>query len=185
MKILSYRKNEKDEFEILCRDSFKYLETDFKCKLISVVHDAHGTYLVYKNLASAVKISFAPYDGYIYVDVVRLLNGNIPQYPIFIKSDSILYEYSLFDVIMRKDPSFKIKIPSFNEWNKYDIIKRDIRLRAEWLKTYASDILRGDFSIFPELEKIVKARAEEIRKQEEKEDRGLKKVLKEKKKSKE
>jgi hypothetical protein len=161
MKLISYNKKERDYFELLCRSIFKFLEKDFTFKLELVERDRYGTRLIYKNLTTAVKIDFTPYEGYIFIKLIRLVNNNIPPYK-EINPRDVIHDFHLTDIVSFRNPSLKLTWPTVDKWENRDILKKELRYRAKLIKKYASDILRGDFTIFPELEKIVKKRAKEL-----------------------
>lgn len=158
MRILSYKKKERDQFEALCRKIFKFLERDFGCELISVERDSYGTCISYKNLATAVEIGFKPIDGYVYVMLIRLINGEIPPYE-EVKPKITINNFYLLDVVNFYNPTFNLQLPPLEAWLNYQTLKKELNQQAEYLRKYTADILKGDFSIFPELEEIVKKRA--------------------------
>lgn len=160
MKIISYKKNEKDKFEMLCRKIFNFLEKDFGCRLDSVVRDSYGAYLAYRNSTTGVKISFTPGDGDVLIYLIKLIDGVMPVYPVTITLKDSVYYFELDEVISIKNPTLQILNPSTDEMiKKISTLKEILLQQAEYLKKYAADILKGNFSIFPELEKIVKKRA--------------------------
>lgn len=153
MRIISYKQNEKDRFEILCRQVFRFLETDFNYKLASIKRDAYGTYIIYSNLTTAIKIIFSPIDGGLFIELIRLTGGKIPPYP----KD----HFEFTNVLILRKTSFKINDPTMDElMYHYHALKKALLQRTHLLKKYCIDIIRGDFTIFPELEKIVKKRSE-------------------------
>lgn len=165
MRIISYKKNEKDKFEVLCKKIFKFLEKKFGCKLNSVERNSYGTYLSYKNATTGVEISFTPGDGDILIYLIKLVDGIIPSYPVTITLKDSIYYFELNDIIFIKESALQIQYPSTDElMNNYGVLKGFLTQQAEYLKKYALDILKGDFSLFPELEKIVKKRAGVLRK---------------------
>ena len=159
MGILSYSQKGKDRFEMICRQTFSFLRKDFGCKPPVVERDGYGTYIAYVNETTAVEISFVPRDGYIFIGLVRLVDGEIPPYPIYIKPKIILHLFSLIDIVAIRNPAKVPEIPSISEWDDCVVVRKDLLLRSKLLRKYASDVLRGDFSIFPKLDKIVKKRA--------------------------
>ena len=71
----------------------------------------------------------------------------------------LLHGFDLDDVVTYR--AKESLIPQYKLETKFDTdLLEDIVLKqSENLKNYASDILNGDMSIFPELDKLVKERA--------------------------
>lgn len=104
-----------------------------------------------------------------FVDLIKLVNGKIPPYPIFIKPETELHWFDLKDLIYLRAPQLKIEQPPIDSLfkprrNFEKFIEKILIQYANSLEQYAIDVLKGDFRIFAELEKIVKKRAEELRK---------------------
>jgi hypothetical protein len=97
------------------------------------------------------------------VSIYRLIDGKIPPYEIFIKPETAVNSFYLGNILALRSPTTKIE-------SKYIDIGKPTREELEKalgpyanaLENQAQDILQGDFSIFPELEKIVKRRAAEM-----------------------
>jgi hypothetical protein len=66
----------------------------------------------------------------------------------------------LEDVVSLKEPSIDLE-QNFADPHRPTVkeLETNLRMYAEALKTYAKDILGGDFSSFADLEKVVKRRA--------------------------
>ena len=92
--------------------------------------------------------------------LIRLVDGKLPDYPIFIDEDTVLNYFDLQDLL-------SVRIPCVKE-NNLEIgitnseIENYIQQIAQNLRTKAEDILKGDFLIFSELERIVKERARQL-----------------------
>jgi len=158
-------KKTKDLFEKLCKKIFKFLEDEFNFKLVNSEQESCGIYITYQNPTTAIRISLEPRGGGVFILMHRLINGKIPKYPIFIEAETLLNSYYLDDLISLKAPSFKIeqqveKISNHNE------IERILVQYANALKHYAKDILKGDFQVFDLLGRIVKKRAEGLKKRQ-------------------
>ena len=154
-------KGKKDVFERLSKNAFRFLEERFGCRVVAVERRAYGTYIVYLNSTMGVRLSLQPREGGIFVDLVRLINGKIPEYPIFVKSQDPLHWFDLEDLVGLRAPHLKIKQPPVGTLCRPKVLKEVLVKYANLLQRYASDVLKGDFKIFPRLEKIVRARAKE------------------------
>jgi len=146
-----------DRFEKECRNRFKFLEEGFdfeppKRQRISVFCS-----LTYQNETTAVEVSLEPIDGGVFVLVSRLVNGQIPKYPVFVTRGMKLHSFYLDDLVgLRRPDAAKrqagVDPPSVRE------IAKSVGQSASQLRELGNDILSGDFAIFSELDKIVKAR---------------------------
>lgn len=172
----------RDVFIKLCKKTFIFLEKDFGCKIIREEKVSVEAYVTYQNNTTAVLLTFSPRDGGIFLDLIRLVNGIIPDNIYEFSQNLTLNSFDLSNVLLIRDPEFEIERPSFDELFKEKVIKSVLNQKAYVLKTYASDILKGDFSIFPQLEKIVKERAKTYSKEEKIEIKNLSKKNKKDKK---
>jgi hypothetical protein len=156
-----------EQFERHCRKVLKpVLEGKFGSKIVSIEHGDFGDLIKYQNKTTGITIHNEPRDG-IFVSLSRLVNGKIPDYPLQIEADTSLNTYSLEDIISfntsRKSIGWRIK--NFFRKLKFPVkfdTKKALKRFATELDGYAADILKGNFEIFPELEKIVKKRARVI-----------------------
>jgi hypothetical protein len=150
-------------FKEICSDRFEFLIKKYGFKIGRLESRSYVCYLNYINKTTAVRLSFEPKDGGVFVLLYRLIDGKIPPYEIFIKPDTIINSFYLDDILTLRSPTTKIE-------SKYiDIgrptreeLEKELGAYADALANHAQDILQGDFSIFPELEKIVKRRAAEM-----------------------
>lgn len=149
----------KDIFKPICLKSFEFLEEEFGCKPVSVKREFYGTFIVYKNTTTAIRVSIEPYDGGIFVFLIRLVRGEIPEYPSSIEATTSLFWFDLEDLIALRAPSLKLDRPPLDDLFKPSNLEKILAQYAQALRKYAIDILRGDFSVFNELSKIVKERA--------------------------
>lgn len=80
----------------------------------------------------------------------RLVDGKMPRYPVTITDDTELDAVYLSEFIrLRASPG----TDSTSATMRSDLVQL-----AHETRTYASDVLRGDFSVFPALDRQVKAR---------------------------
>jgi hypothetical protein len=152
----------KTEFPNICQKHFRFLEEEFNC-LFFFKQDSYGEYIDYLNSTTGISINFVPMDaGMVYVLISRLVGNKIPEYPIFVqKSQMELNTFDLEDLLAIRAPLFKIERPSFEQLEKPfkpRVFEKTIVQLSNALRIYAQDVLKGDFSIFSELDKIVKNR---------------------------
>jgi hypothetical protein len=151
------------EFEDSCIRSFEFLIRNFGFKAGRSKSELGNCYLTFMGEAAAIKVSFVPRDRGVVVLLYRLVDGKIPPYEIFIKPETIINSFYLDNIIALRSPSTEIE-SNFTNIGKptSEELESALAANADALKNHAQDILQGDFSIFPELEKIVKQRAEEM-----------------------
>ncbi|MFN8471515.1 MAG: hypothetical protein U0822_04790 [Anaerolineae bacterium] len=155
-----------DEFQELCRTLFQFLEEEYGFRVTEAKGDVFGSYITYRNMATAVMISFEPREGGVFIRLYRLVDGKIPDYPVFIYPDTQLNMFYLDTLLEVRAPSLRVEQdPKEMAKPSLSKLKEVLQQYAALLHLYADDILQGDFKVFEELEKIVKKRAEEIRRQ--------------------
>lgn len=155
--------HKKNIFLELCREIFRFLEEDFGCKVVSVKEDVYGDYITYQNLTTAIRIALEPREGGVTARLYRLISGKIPDYPVSIKSETTLHVFYLDDLIALRAPSTKVEQPLYDLFPgggpNVRLLKQILAQYARVLREYGSEILKGDFRVFVELDKIVKKRA--------------------------
>lgn len=150
-------KTQQQEFKKKCRELFRFLEQEYCCN-VTTRQDSYGIFITYLNKTTGVRVSFEPREGGVFVLLSQLISGKVPPYPIFVKSQTRLYSYYLDDIVCLRAPAeiFEQRTHSANR-NTESVDK--LCYYSTMLRKYASDILMGDFSIFPQLELVVKNRA--------------------------
>ena len=93
-------------------------------------------------------------EGGFRVKLFRLVNGEIQDNPLEINDDSVLNKYDLSMLLSIRDPDFTKKaIQKHSE--KLEDVDAIIEVATD-LRNKAHDILSGDFTIFTEMEEMVK-----------------------------
>ena len=148
---------DKEEFTKETIKSFDFLTKKFNFRIKSQKSDNQIYRVIYQNETTAVKVFFEEREQWIFVDLYRLINGKIKENPIIICNDGELNEFDLQNILIIRDFA-KRRIFRNLYSNKKKNFKKILQLLSKALKENAQDVLKGDFSIFPELEKIVKSR---------------------------
>jgi hypothetical protein len=143
------------------RNAFSFLIDDFNFREETLEIDNWGLRLVFCNSTTGVRISYEPSEDSIFVVLIRLVDGKLPDYPVFIDEDTVLNYFDLQDLLSVRIPCFKENNFELGEKTNSEI-ENSIKQIAKNLRTKAEDILKGDFSIFSELERIVKKRARQL-----------------------
>lgn len=153
----------KKKIYTIAQEKFKFLDSEYGFKLFKRKKEDWGYELIYLNNTTAVKIIYEYGEAYIFIMLYKLNKGKLQENPIQINEDTILYGYGLDDLILLQNPQAIIK-PAYEYGKQSEYYDKEMGLslyisaHAENLKEYAKDILRGDFTIFPELDKIIKDR---------------------------
>ncbi len=147
-----------DIFFDLVIEKFRFLIDEFRFKKGARKKEAGVYQIAYQNETTAVEISFEWRDQYIYVRLYRLINGTKQEDPIVIQHYSELNNFDLEDLLSLRKPSLKISPSIFGRALSKQDIETILEKYAIAIHKHAIDILQGDFSIFAELEKIVKSR---------------------------
>ena len=160
----------KKEYKLLFENAFRFLITDYSFKIISTKTDNWGISILAKNLTTGVEIIDEIREAYIQITLYRLIGDEIVENTVSaIKNGESINGFELGWIIKLKNPDAQIKpayeygdgSPFHDEKNGK---KNYVEFVAGKLKEYAGDILNGDFSSFGALDKMVKERYKERRK---------------------
>lgn len=147
------------QFLETCIRHFLFLSSDYGLDQVCEKSEDWGFRIVYNNQVVAVDLTFELRDFYLFVKIVRLQNGNFPPSLGEIRPHTILDSFDLDDIVGLRSP--ESLVPSHTGSTVFNLALFDqiVTRQAENLKVFASDLLRGDFSIFIELDQVVKERA--------------------------
>lgn len=151
-----------DRFFNLCLQKFQFLfdEYGFKKKRKET---AGGDYsILFLNKTTAILVGFEWRDQYIYVRLCRLSDGEFRKNPILITQDSELSCFDVEDLLTIRAPELSIDPALFGKALSDEEVERVLTIYADALHSQASDILKGDFSVWPELDGIVKSRTRKL-----------------------
>jgi hypothetical protein len=119
---------------------------------------------IFQNETTAVRVYFEWQERYLSVQVCRLINGKVQR-----AAESLASEWARFhvgDLLTVRVPEYDqsaLQLPE--EWKSeqatMDEIGQSLEEYAGALRVHGGDILRGDFTVFPQLDKIAKRRARE------------------------
>ena len=144
----------KGEVKILdmCKEKFSFLVSKYGFKIVKKIDNIE---MIYQNETTGVQILFDYRENQIFVMIFQLINGKLIKAPIFISSDTVIHGYDLKDILSLKIPGYTgIEMRSDSEGYLGVVLDH----YAKMLQMYASEILLGDFTLFPRLERIVKSR---------------------------
>ena len=150
-------------FNLIAQEQFKFLESEYNFKLSKCEKEDWGYELIYMNNTTGVKITYEYHEAYIFIMLYRLDEGRLRENPKNIKDNTTLYGYGFDDLINLKNPQALIK-PAYEYgeqskyYNKENGLLQYVSAFSENLKTYAKDVLKGNFTTFSNLDKVVKER---------------------------
>lgn len=149
-------------FISLVGKNFKFLEQKFGFFAFKVEDEAWGEAVTYINKTTAIKISLEERDGGIFLELCKLIDGCIPEKPITITQKTKLYSFEFENLLLLRAPSLQLEHPLIDDLvfkpGKEKVMGKVLKQYADTLKIYAKDVLKGDFTVFSDLEKLVKNR---------------------------
>lgn len=142
-------------FEMICHRVFKFLVDDFEFKVVSVERGPInvGVHITYQGQI-AVQVSFEPAENAVFIYLIRLLDGKLPEYPVKYPKNS----FYLDELIDLKSPSFKVEQSTIGEPTSPPKLQAILEQYANALRCIGKDILRGDPKVFLQLEQARKNR---------------------------
>lgn len=153
------------DFERVCMKRLRFLKEDFQFQLEKVERKPFGIFITYLNSSTGVRVSLEPREGRIFVLVCRLIDGKIPEYPIFVKPDTPLNCYYLDDIVRLKLDKLPSR-PVVKQLLSPTGAETALTEISSLLREFAADILTGNFTMFADLDRVVKTRAKELTEQE-------------------
>jgi hypothetical protein len=130
---------------------FDFLQEEYNFKIVDAA-DKPFISITYQKSPTAIRVGYEPRDRGVFVLLIRLVDGEIPPYPTHIHSSERLNMFYLDDLVtFRAKESEKIGVCDKTP-------KESVAHAASALRTCAADVLKGDFTVFMELDKIVKSR---------------------------
>jgi hypothetical protein len=150
-----------DEFFKVGEKEFQFLVDEFGFKRRARETDAGVYSFRYETKTAEIGIGFEWRDQYIYVLLGRLdrkapqEKGRLPR------PEDELTVFNLEDLLKLRTGKYAIDEDRFGKALTRKDVKEILSTYARRLREHAADVLQGDFSIFPELEKIVRKRMKE------------------------
>jgi len=140
-------------FEDMCKEKFSFLIDQYQLKALKVMEDAFSIKIIYKNNDAGISIIFEPRENDIYVVLHRLVNRKIDKS--YVSSNTKRNSFYVYDLMKIRKPAEKEReIISKSKFKGPLNMKLLLKAYANYLQKNAGDILKGDFSIFSELEKV-------------------------------
>jgi hypothetical protein len=132
-----------------CLNRFDYLSA-YGFELAGTTRDRYGSEVTYKNQTTGVKVSFEVRENEIFVYLIRLIDGEIPDY-----LDAPSHWFYLDNLVKLRSPRTNVPRKEADDWFTPEDVDHLLSVYAELLKEHGEDVLRGDFLVFSELERQV------------------------------
>lgn len=139
-------------------EKFQFLADEFGFQRGAKKSEGGLYRVLYESETTAVEIGLEWKEQYIYVELFRLIGGRIKKNPIVIQPDSELTVHNLEDLIGIRAPSMMPGREHISKPITVDTLDQVLTHYSRALKEVGGDVLAGDFTVFRELESIVKAR---------------------------
>ena len=149
-----------DEFFEIGEKEFQFLVDEFGFRKRARKREAGVYSLLYETKTTDVELSFEWRDQYIGVSLGRRdrkpPEGRLPR------PEDELLGFSLADLLKLRTGKYAIDENRFGRALTRKDIKEILSTYARGLQKHAADVLQGDFSVFPKLEKIVRKRMKDL-----------------------
>jgi len=154
-------------FVTIAKDEFAFLRSNFDYEIVAEEDDRNGGYVSFVNpdVGVGVKVQYDIPSAFVFVFVYRLVDGEMRENPLPISGDS---EISCFDFNDYLEPAQKMK-PAFDYgedspyYDPQNGLRNFTKEFADRLRSHGEQILRGDLSILPKMENVIKRRADDLR----------------------
>lgn len=146
-----------DDFFKIGEKEFQFLVDEFGFKKRANKTDVEVYRLRYENGTTKVEIGFEWRDQYVYVLLGRREKkskdaGRLPR------PEDELVAFNLEDLLQVRTGKYGVDQERFGKALTRKDIKEILSTYARGVREHAADVLQGDFTVFPELEKIVRKR---------------------------
>ncbi len=152
----------KKELEQVFEQAFCFLKSEYGFNTILSKREDGGYYFTAINSTTGIEIIYEFKEAFIKIVIYKLINGEIVKnITNAVKNNEPITGFSLEWILALKNPKAQIK-PAYEYgigskyYEKGNGLKNYVLIVAERLEEYASDILKGDFSVFSTLDIMVK-----------------------------
>jgi hypothetical protein len=135
-------------FEAEGEKAFRLLILEYGCGRPRIRRTSYSVDITYKNATTGIKVSLEPRENLVIVYLIRLADGEIPSY-----LDSPSSWHYLDTIIALRAPTDAVKQKLPDEQLTASDVERILTEYADALRKYGDDVLRGDFSVFGELDR--------------------------------
>ena len=137
---------------------FGYLRATYGFRITSAdASSVWTTRVVYQTDVAAVVVDLSTEFQRVEVSVMRLVDGRLPEYPIFILPDTVINETLLDNVLLIRNPNLLDQLRGLEGLDE-DHIEKSLAFLARTLEETIPDFLGGDLSIFEAVDRLIKER---------------------------
>ena len=152
------------EFTSIARDEFDFLISEYGYEPTTAIDSKYGGYACFVNQKAGVgvKVEYEYPVGLVFVFICKLVDGEIRENQLPITSESNINCFDVSDYLAPADrmkPAYEYDEDS-SYFDPQDGLRNFAKEFATRLRIHGDSILRGDLSILPEMEKVIKMRAE-------------------------
>lgn len=146
-------------------EHFNFLETEYNFVFKSKIIDTWFVEVVFLNSSTGIRLVYERREQFLAVFIHKLVDGKMINCPSPLLPSSEITCFEMNDAL----PADRIMKPAYAYGEDSMLFDTDdglslyIKEFALRLHEYGQDVLNGDFSILPKMEKVIKARAIEFR----------------------
>jgi hypothetical protein len=155
-----------EDAAVFVEKSFEFLKADFGFRERSRINRRDYIEYRYSSNTTGVVVAFELREFFIFVTLCRLVDDNYAKEIGEIRPDSRLNCFDLNDLVGLRAPDDVVTGYLPGQPQPLGGLAGIAGRQATNLRKHARDVLTGDFTAFPDLERIVKARAREAAIQE-------------------
>ena len=134
------------------RREFRFLEDDYEFRP-SEKRETWSESVLYRNSTTFVSVTHDWRDAYTGVQVGPLVNGEIPDYPIFVQDEETVRWVDLIDILEANE------LPAPEVGHRTKDASVDLAALAAAVRAHCPALLRGDFSMHAKAVPLILARA--------------------------
>jgi hypothetical protein len=150
------------EWERRVDQEFGYLRREFDCEIVDRSDkDWWETSITYQNTTTAIKVACSEEFDRMETDIIRLVDGARPPYPVFVMATPKLHQFGLGHLLMIRAPELW-KEQKEQKGLSDNAIATQLASAAKGLREFGADVLKGDFGSFDEMEARVRAVARDM-----------------------
>ena len=155
------RKATEEGWQAKVAPHFGYLETTYGFRIAQVDASSYWAIrLVYQNATTAIVIDRSIEFSRVELSLIRLVDSAIPKPVIFVTPEVTLHQFLFDNLLQIRAPDALAKLHTLGGLGD-EQVESSLAFLAQALNDYASDVLRGNFTIFAALEAMAKQRASE------------------------
>jgi hypothetical protein len=157
---VAYKKANEDAWKARVDLHFAFLRERYGFEITKTEWSVWETKVRFETPVTSVDVDRRIEFDWVEVNLIRKVDGAIPEYPIFVSTTPTLHYFLLDAVLNERAPELLPQMQAAKGLGE-DQIERSLKFWSGALEKYADDILRGDFALFTPLEAKVRARVRE------------------------